>query len=81
MPTYWSGIGIAANTYVQSFSEVSVPTGQKLVTGSVVDGKSLVGTSSMIGKTGVFIPTATLSGWFVAGSGTVMSEGLVFGEK
>ena len=87
VPTYWSGIGIAANTYVQSFSEVSVPTGQKLVTGSVVNGKSLVGTSSMLGKTGVFIPTATLSGWFVAGSGTVMSEGvvmsegLVFGEK
>ena len=77
MPTYWSGIGIAANIYVKSFSEVSVPAGQNLVTGSVVNGKSLAGTSSMLGKTGVFIPTATLSGWFTAGSGVVMSEGAI----
>ena len=46
-----------------------------------VDGSAMLGASSSIGKTGVFIPTATLSGWFVARSGVVMSEGLVFGEK
>lgn len=46
----------------------------------VVNGKSLVGASSKIGKAGIFIPTATLSGWFVAGSGVVMSTGVVTSE-
>jgi hypothetical protein len=73
-PTYWSGSGITANTYVKSFSDL-LAGNQQLVTSGVVSGNWLLGPSSWLGKTGVFMPTATISGWFVSGSGVVMSEG------
>ena len=55
---YWSGSGIAANTYPQSFTDVAAPN-QSLLSNGVVNAKGLAGTSSLIGKTGLFTPTAT----------------------
>jgi hypothetical protein len=40
----------------------------------VVVATSLASTSSSIGKTGSFTPTAALGGWRVSGSGVVLGE-------
>ncbi len=83
---YWAGTGIAANTYPQSFTD-SALSNQTLLTAGVVSADTLVGTSSSIGKTGVFIPNTTLSAWLVSGSGAtlidgvVLSNGLVMSER
>ena len=72
--TYWpAATGVPANTFVKSITWAPA-SNQTLVTGDVVRATSLAGTSSMLGKTGTFIATATLSGWLVASSGVVMSE-------
>ncbi len=76
MPVYWSGTGIAANTFIKSFTDVDPPN-QTLVTAAVVDLTVLAGTSSMVGKTGAFLPTATLSSWATSGSGTVLLQGVL----
>ena len=52
-PIYWSGYGIPANTYPMTFTETAAPN-QTLVTSGVVSGNALAGTSSLIGRTGVF---------------------------
>jgi len=73
-PVYWSGTGIAANTYVQNFTDTAV-INQTLITSSVVDADALAGNSDPVAQTGMFIPTATLSGWLVSGSGTTLVQG------
>jgi serine protease AprX len=79
--TFWPATsGVPANTYAKSITWAAAPN-QSLVTGGVVNATPLAGTSSSIGKTGTFIPTATLTGWLVAGSGVVMSESVVMNES
>ena len=51
------------------------------MTAGVVQATSLAGLSWSIGKTGAFIPTATLAGWLTAGSGIVLVEGIVIGNR
>jgi serine protease AprX len=67
-PVYWSGLGIPPNTFVKSFSD-SVPTAQPLLTPLVVKAGSLLGSSSLAGKTGAFTPAATLSAGCAAAAG------------
>ena len=62
-PTYWSGIGIVSNRFPQRFTASYVSTAN-LLTAGVMIGDGLVGTSSLIGKTGLFTLTPTLSSWF-----------------
>ncbi|MBV8209587.1 MAG: S8 family serine peptidase [Burkholderiaceae bacterium] len=73
-PIYWSGSGIAANTYVQNFTDTAL-TNQTLMTSGVTSADTLVGTSDPAAQTGMFVPTATLSGWLASGSGTQLSQG------
>ena len=66
--TYWSAAGgVPANTFFKSILETPAAN-QTFVTAGVVWAASLVGTSSSIGKTGVFLPSATLAGWLASGS-------------
>ena len=76
---YWSGTGIAANTFVKNFTDIVAPN-QSLLAPGVVSANVLAGASSKVGKTGVFIPTATLSGWLISGSGLTLANGLVLSE-
>ncbi len=78
-PIYWAGTGIAPGTFVMSFVD-SPAANQTLLSASVVRADALAGISSSVGRTGAFIPTATLSGWLVGGSGMVLSEGLILSE-
>jgi hypothetical protein len=74
--TYWpASTGVPANTYVQSIFAAPVSS-QALPTAGVVNASALTGTSSPIGKTGAFIPSATLSGWLVSGSGQSLTQGI-----
>ena len=79
VPGYWSGSGIAANTYVKNFTDVAL-TNQTLLSSGVVSANSLLGTSSLIGKTGVFTLTPTLSSWLVSGSGMTLASGIALGS-
>lgn len=67
---------MAENTFVRSFSH-GPAANQPLVGSGVVSATSAVGASSLIGRTGAFMPLATLSGWLVGGSGFVLSEAFV----
>ncbi len=79
-PIYWSGVGITPNTFVHHFTDVALRNQPLLGTGVVI-GTALAGTSSLVGRTGVFLPTATLSAWLLSGSGTVLwNSGLVLSE-
>ena len=75
-PAYWSGTGIAADSYVKSYTDVAAPN-QTLVTAGVVNGTGLLGSSSLASRTGVFTPTATLANWFGVGSGSVLQQGVL----
>ena len=84
--TYWpASQGFAANTYVRSILRTAT-SDQVFLTPGVVDVTALAGESSSLGRTGLFMPTATLAGWLDAGSGVrlrrgiVLSEGLVISE-
>src|SRR2546421_5759608 len=57
---YWSGAGIAANTYVQYFTDDALAN-QTLITSGVVGGNALAGSSSLTNQTGIFIPSLMLS--------------------
>jgi serine protease AprX len=76
---YWSGTGIAVNTFAKSFTDTAA-SNQTLLTAGVVGADSLAGPSSSIGKTGAFIPNSTLSTWLVSGSGLVLTQGLVLSQ-
>ena len=76
---YWSGTGIAANTYAKSFTDAA-SANTTLLTSAVVQADLLAGASSVLGKTGVFIPTPTLSAWLISGSGLILSEGMILSE-
>ena len=65
VPTWWSGTGIAANTYPKNFTSTYTTTGA-LLSGGVVLGDSLVGSSSMIGKTGLFTLVPIAAGYAIA---------------
>ena len=78
-PIYWSGTGITAGTYPKYFTDVAMSS-QALISYGVVSANALAGNSSMTGKTGVFMPTATLSGWLAGGSGTTLGQGVVLSE-
>jgi serine protease AprX len=78
-PIYWSGISIAPNTYIKWFSDTDLVT-SGLIASGVVRADGLAGTSSMVGKTGAFIPTASLSGWLTSGSGPILSDGMILSE-
>jgi len=78
--SYWpAGHGEAPRTWVKSIVARPAPS-QPLLTAGVVWVSPLAGDSSLRGKTGVFIPTATLSGWLASGSGLVLSEGIYFSK-
>ena len=70
---WWTGAGIAANTYPYWFYQYYL-TSQPLLTAGVVLADGLVGASSLTGKTGLFTPTATLNTWLVGGSGQLLAE-------
>ena len=78
--TYWpAASGVPARTFPKWVTEK--PAGsQGFVTAGVLSATALAGTSSKVGRTGVFIPTATLSGWVAVGSGTAFSQGIVMSE-
>ena len=90
-PQYWNGPGYPPRTYTKSVS-VADHTGYTVVGAGVKVANGLVGSSSLAGRTGIFVPTATLTGWLVSGSGQTllrpltlsqglaMSEGLVMSE-
>jgi serine protease AprX len=59
--------------------EHPIPT-YSILSPDVVDATHLLGTSSKIGSTGLFTPTATASGWLIAGSGKTLGQGLVISE-
>ena len=48
-----------------------------LLTPGVRLGRALAGASSAVGKTGVFLPSATMSSWLISGSGQVLASGVV----
>ena len=77
---YWPGsLLVAANTFPQTITE-TFPASLPLVTAGVVNAVPLAGVSSKFGKTGVFLPTATLAGWLAAGSGTLLGQGVMVSE-
>jgi serine protease AprX len=73
---YWD----ANRLFPKWFWQVSAAGVKPLLTAGVVEGTTLLGASSAIGKTGVFTPSATLAGWFGAGSGTALATGVVVSE-
>ncbi|MBW8832056.1 MAG: S8 family peptidase [Burkholderiales bacterium] len=78
--SYWpAATREAPRTWVKSIVARGAPT-QPLLTAGVVLASPLAGDSSLRGETGVFIPTATLSGWLASGSGLVLSEGIFFSK-
>ncbi len=79
---YWPAAGeVAANTFVKAVADMP-PDNQALVTPGVVAASGLLGSSSYLGSTGAFTPTATLSGWLASGSGSglILSEGLILSQ-
>ena len=68
VPVYWSGTGIASNTYASYFTDTAA-LNQTLTTSGVVRGDSLAGASSLTGTTGTIFPAATPSARLTAGSG------------
>ncbi|MBV8210527.1 MAG: S8 family serine peptidase [Burkholderiaceae bacterium] len=74
--TYWPAT-VPANTYVQSIASAPILQNEVLVTPGVVWATSLAGSTSYVGQTGFFVPSATLSNWLVSGSGTVLTKGVV----
>ncbi len=75
--TYWPATkNVAANTVPQWVNEASAATGT-LLTPGVRMGTALAGVSSKIGRTGVFLPTATMGGWMASGSGQSLTSSLV----
>ncbi|MBA4175280.1 MAG: hypothetical protein C0505_01750 [Leptothrix sp. (in: Bacteria)] len=79
MPDRFAGYWYSAKVLPYWFWE-SPAASRTLLTGVVVDASALPGASSTIGRTGVFLPTTTLSNWLTGGSGLILSEGLVAGE-
>src|SRR6267143_7322399 len=70
---YWSGSTIPPNTYVQRF--IDTPgSNQTLLTAGLVMADALAGRSDLAANTGMFVPTASLSGWLIAGSGTTLTQ-------
>ena len=53
---------------------------QALVTANVLHTNKLAGMPSMASRSGPFMPTSTLSGYLVRGSGFILSEGFVLSE-
>ena len=79
-PTYWSAGACPASTYVKSFSEARVPN-QQLLTWGVVRADALVGASSLVGQTGIFMPTATLvEPGLPAAADPTLAQGIVLSE-
>ena len=84
-PQFWNGPGYPPRTYIKSVS-VADYTGYAVVGAGVKVANGLVGSSSLAGRTGIFVPTATLTGWLVSGSGQTLlrpltlSQGLVTSE-
>ncbi len=76
--SYWpASAGVAADTFVRSVVEVPWIADQPVLTPSVVSATALAGTSSLLGRSGAFVPTATLSAWLAGGSGLSMGQGVV----
>ena len=84
-PNYWTGSGIAANTYVKGYTEGAAPN-QSLLMPGLINAQALLGTSSYTARTGLFMPSALLTALLGSGSGTLwnigvtLSQGLVMSE-
>lgn len=77
---YWPNNG---NVWPMAVLDSAAP-GTALLTPGVVSRVELASTSSAVGKTSLFMPAATLSGYISSGKtlahGVVLSEGVVLGE-
>ncbi len=77
---YWpAGKKAAGNTFVKSVRSARSGN-QPLLTPGVVQAGALTGSSSAIGRTGLFMPASQLSAWLIGGSGPVLGQGVVLSE-
>jgi serine protease AprX len=75
--SYWPATtGVPSATFPKAIVE-AVASNQSFTSTGVLSMTALAGSSSRTGKTGAFIPVATLSGWAAVGSGTSLSQGIV----
>jgi len=61
-PVWWSGTGIVANQFPQRVTMSYVPT-INLLSSGVMLADPLMGSTSFMGKTGLFKPVSQLAGW------------------
>jgi hypothetical protein len=71
---------VPANTFVKAIGS-ALASNPSLVTAGIASGTALAGRNSSTGRTGAFIPGATLGSLLNAGSGTTLGQGFILSES